>query len=57
MRTKLHRTESGISETGFLTSDVEAGEVDGREDADIQLHPHVDVRTRRSTALHPHAEH
>jgi len=50
-------TDDGISEAGLLASDVEAGEVDRRKDADVQLHPHVNVRARLPTALQPHAEH
>jgi len=50
-------TEGGISEAGFLASDVEPREVDRRKDADVQLEFHVDVRTRPTAARHLHAEH
>ena len=50
-------TESGISEASFSSSDVETGEVDRWEDADIKLHSHVHVRTRPAAALKLHAEH
>ena len=50
-------TESWVSDAGFLASDVETREVDRREDADVELHPHVHARRRLSTALQLHAEH
>ena len=50
-------TESGISQARFPASDVETGEVDRREDADIKLHSHVYVRARLPTAPKFHAEH
>jgi len=54
---KTKYTESRISQASFPASDVETCEVDRWKNANIQLHPNVDVRTRLSTAFQLHAKH